>query len=273
MLELNHQFRVVDVHASLDTSGDGTDAEDLEREMHQAGIVRSAAFAAPLDGDEVAEHGYVRANNALARRTVQRPLVAFARLSGPRDPGDGAGARLKSLAARRGDAHTKPTDVRQYGYNDRFHGFKLDPTVDGLPTEDVLDALDEVGLPVLVHGGEGFPPEQVADALLGRAFPVVLAHFGGFPLDRERMAEATSLLGQYDDLFLNTSAVRYRDVLEQAIREHPDRILFGSGAPAVHPSVAVMEILTLDVPEDAMARVFAKNAARVIEALGPDQNS
>jgi len=33
--------------------------------------------------------------------------------------------------------------------------------------------------------------------------------------------------------------------------------------------VAVMEILTLDVPEDAMIKVFSKNASRVVEELAP----
>jgi predicted TIM-barrel fold metal-dependent hydrolase len=30
-----------------------------------------------------------------------------------------------------------------------------------------------------------------------------------------------------------------------------------------------MEILTLDVPEDAMRKVFSKNAARVLSELAP----
>jgi predicted TIM-barrel fold metal-dependent hydrolase len=50
--------------------------------------------------------------------------------------------------------------------------------------------------------------------------------------------------------------------------EHPDRVLFGSGAPASHPNVAIMEILTLDVPEDAMRKVFTNNPERVIDELG-----
>jgi len=57
--------------------------------------------------------------------------------------------------------------------------------------------------------------------------------------------------------------------LERAIIEHPDRVLFGSGAPSAHPNVAVMEILTLDVPEDAMKKVFSKNPVRVVEELAP----
>jgi hypothetical protein len=30
-----------------------------------------------------------------------------------------------------------------------------------------------------------------------------------------------------------------------------------------------MEVLTLDVPEDAMRKVFSKNATRVVEDLAP----
>jgi predicted TIM-barrel fold metal-dependent hydrolase len=59
-----------------------------------------------------------------------------------------------------------------------------------------------------------------------------------------------------------------REPLERAVREHPDRVLFGSGTPQSHPNVAIMEILTLDVPEDAMRKVFSKNPSRVVSKLG-----
>jgi predicted TIM-barrel fold metal-dependent hydrolase len=49
--------------------------------------------------------------------------------------------------------------------------------------------------------------------------------------------------------------------------QHPDRVLFGSGAPDAHPNVAVMQVLTLDVSEDKMRRAFSKNATRVVPAL------
>jgi len=271
MLELEHRFRVVDVQARIDPSGDddargrAISPEKLEREMRQAGVVRSVVYpVAPVDGS------HLGANNAVARLSVGRPFVTFARIDGPRDPGDGAAARVRNLTAARADHHTAPEDVEQYAYDDRFHGFKLDPAVDGLPDEAVLDALADVGLPVLVHGGESFPPSSLADALLDRPFPVVYEHFGAHPLRRELMDDAIALLDRHENLYLDTSFVRYRDELERALREHPDRVLFGSGAPETHPNVGVMELLTLDVPEDTMRKAFSKNAARVIEALGPD---
>ena len=268
MLELEHGFRVVDVHVELEpdeqrrahTAGD---PERIERELHQAGVVRALVF--PGERDE----SYLKANNAVARMSVERPFVALARINGPRSPGQGAGSRLRNIAASREDYHTSPGDIEQYAYDDRFAGFKLDPVVDGLPDEDVLDELAEVGLPVVTHGGEGFPPDVIAETLLSYDFPLVVSHFGGYPLDEELMNRTIDLLDRYDGCYLDTSVVHRRDPIERAVMEHPDRILFGSGAPTIHPNVGIMEVLTLDVPEDAMRRVFSKNASRFIDELAP----
>ena len=268
MLELEHEFRVVDVHARLEPDEtrrqrDGIgDPEQLEREMHQAGVIRAVVYPGSRAGS------YLKANNAVARMTVGRPMLAFARINGVQELSKGPGSTLRNFTSRRSDAHTSPDDVEQYAYDDRFCGFKLHPPADGLVDEEVLAELDAVSLPVLVHGGEDFPPSRVAEELLGYGFPVVLSHFGGYPLRRELMDQAIDLLGEYDTLYLDTSLVRYRAQLERAIIEHPDRVLFGSGAPNAHPNVAVMEILTLDVPEDAMKKVFSNNPGRVVPELG-----
>ncbi|MFB6164896.1 MAG: amidohydrolase family protein [Haloarculaceae archaeon] len=269
MLELEHGFRVVDVHVGLEPDetrrpdGRTGDPETIEREMHQAGVVRSVVFAPERSGS------YLKANNAVARMSVGRPFVALARINGARDPGSSTGARLRNLAANRGTEHTSPEDVEQYAYDDRFVGFKLHPAADGLPDAAVLERLAAVDLPVLVHGGRDFPPAAVAEHLLEYDFPVVIEHFGAYPLDRELVGAAIDLLDSYESCFLDTSFVRFRDPIERAVMEHPDRILFGSGAPSAHPDVAVMEILTLDVPEDSMRKVFSNNPSRVFPQLGP----
>jgi len=274
MLELEHRFRVVDVHARLDpgdagaTRGRAISPEDLEREMHQAAVVRAVVAAGPREGES-----YLSANNGVARLSVGRPFVAFARINGPRSPEGGTAGRLRNLRSRRRDHHTAPEDVEQYAYDDRFHGFTLHPGVDGLPDEATLDQLEEVGLPLLVHGGEAFPPSALAETVLDRAIPVVYAHCGGHPLNRELMHETIDLLSRYDRLHVDTSHVRYRDPLERALREHPDRVCFGSGAPESHPNVGVMEMLTLDVPEDAMRKAFDSNPSRVVPALAPEGES
>lgn len=270
MLELEHGFRVVDVHARLDPDevavavrGRDISPERLEREMHQAGVVR--AVVSP--GSRPAGEGYLRANNAVARLSVDRSFLAFARLNGPRDASGSVRGRLRNVAARSEDYHTTPGDVEQYAYDDRFHGYTLEPARDGLPTEATVDELARVGDPVLVHAGHRFSPRVVAETLLPAEFPVVVTAADGDPIDRRLMDQALSLLDEYDDCYLDTAFVRSRDVLETGLLEHPDRILFGSGAPDRHPNVGVMEVLTLDVPEDAMRKAFTKNPERVVPGL------
>jgi hypothetical protein len=271
MLELEHRFRVVDVHARLDpddagaTRGRAISPENLEREMHQAAVVRAVVTAGAREGES-----YLSANNGVARLSVGRPFVAFARINGPRSPDGGTTGRLRNLRSSRGDHHTSPDDVEQYAYDDRFHGFSLHPGKDGLPDEETLDQLEDVDLPMLLHGGEAFPPSTLAETLLERDITIIYAHCGGHPLNRDLMHETIDMLSRYDDLHVDTSHVRYRDPLERALREHPDRVCFGSGAPETHPNVGVMEMLTLDVPEDSMRKVFDRNPSRLVPALATD---
>lgn len=268
MLELEHEFRIVDTHVELEPDearrprGIG-DPEQIEREMRQAGIVESLAFPGPRS------EGYVKANNAVARMAVDRPIIAAARINGVRDPGTGPASRLRNVTRRRSDEHTSPEDIEQYAYEDRFFAFMTDPSTDGLPDEEVLEELEEAGRPVITYGGRNFPPSAIEETLLEYDFPLVIAHCGGYPLDESLMSGAIELLGRHEDCFVDTSFVWLRDPLERAIMEHPDRVIFGSGAPATHPDVAVMQILTLNVPEDAMRRVFSKNASRLVEELAP----
>ncbi len=272
MLELEHGFRVVDMHAHLDhdelavsTHGREISPERLERECHQAGIVQTVVSPSRRPS----HLGYLRANNAVARLSVDRPFAAFARLNGPLDATGGPIAAVRNLRTARDTHHTRPGDVEQYAYDDRFHGFVLDPAIDGLPDEEVRAELAAVNLPVMVYCRASFPPTAVERRLLGDGYPVILAGFGGYPMARPRMETALSLLDSYEHLYLDTWAVRSRDLLEQGLLEHPDRILFASGTPDIHPNVAIMEILTLDVSEDAMNRAFNKNPSRVIPGLAP----
>ena len=275
MLELEHRFRVVDVHGHLDhdevsvsTHGRNVGPDRLERECLQAGVVQTAVSPTRRPDDI----GYLRANNAVARLSVDRPFLAFARLNGPLAAADNPISKLRNLYAPRKNHHTRPGDVEQYAYDDRFHGFTLAPAADGMPDAETVGRLEEVGLPLVVHAGQAFPPQAVAETLLDRDIPVILAGLGGYPLDRDLLSDAIDLLDRYDRLYLDTAQVRVRSVLERALLEHPDRVLFGSGAPEVHPNVGVMEILTLDVSENAMRRAFSANASRVVPELAPGES-
>ncbi|MFB6168607.1 MAG: amidohydrolase [Haloferacaceae archaeon] len=265
MLEREHDFRVFDLDAALlPDQGDRrpTPVERLEREYRQAGVVRAAVSPPPGDPTE-----YLRANNAVARLAVSRPFLAVARLAGPRAPSETAAATVRNLTASRADHHPGPEEIASIAYDDRFHAVRLDPARDGLPDAATLDRLAETGLPALVRAGRGFPPAAAVETVTARGVPTVLLSFGGYPLDRELSAEAVGLLDDHENLWLGTAHVPYRDLVEQAVREHPDRVVFGSGAPDPHPNVGVMALLTLDVPENLLGRVVTDNPARVVDAL------
>ncbi len=269
MLSAEHDLRVLDLNATLapdESEGRPTSVERLERECHAAGVVRAAV--APPPGDPTT---YLRANNAVARRAVARPFLAVARLAGPRDPDESAAARVRNLAASRADHHPGPDDVRSVAYDDRFHAVRLAPARDGLPDATTVDALAETGLPALVRAGPGFSPEAAAEAFADRGVPTVLESVGGYPLDRPSMERAVELLDDHENLWLGTARVPYRDVVERAVQEHPDRVAFGSGAPDPHPSVAVTAARTLDVPENLLRRVVTDNPARVVPGLASDE--
>ena len=265
MLEREHDLRVFDLDAALaPDAGERrpTPAERLERECQQAGVV--SAVVAPPPGDPTT---YLRANNAVARLAVSRPFLAVARLAGPRDPSETAAAAVRNLAASRADHHPGPEAIESIAYDDRFHAVSLAPARDGLPDAATLDALAETGLPALVRAGRGFPPAAAVETFAARGVPTVLLSFGGYPLDRDLTANAVDCLDDHDDLWLGTAHVPYRDLVERAVREHPDRVVFGSGAPDPHPNVGVMALLTLDVPENLLRRVVTDNPGRVFDAL------
>jgi predicted TIM-barrel fold metal-dependent hydrolase len=270
MLGTEHGFRALDCNVRLAPAPDAAGAppwavgvDALERDLHAAGVVRAAVAPAGTSPGE----GYLRANNAVARLAVDRPLVALARLDGPRDPRETPAARLRNLRARREAGQPAPEDVEGYAHDDRFHGVALDPARDGLPDAETLDALAATDLPAVVRAGRGFPPAAAATALLDRGLTVVLLRFGGHPLERGLMTAGLDLLEGYDRCHLETGRVGDRDLLERGLLEHPDRILFGSDAPRRHPNVGLMELLSLDVPADALERAFAANPARVIPGL------
>lgn len=270
MLELEHGYPAVDVHTTL-APEDGRDRgwsvapDRLERELRQAGIARSL-----VRPPQATASSYVAANNWVARVAVDRPLVAAARINGTRSPSGEPLDRLRRRVQGREDWHTTPDDVEQYAYDDRFAAFALAPASDGLPGPDVLASLEAVGRPLFIDG-TGVPVERLRERLLDRSFPVVVGHFGGRTADHEQMAAAIEACASHDEWYLETSFVQDRTLLERALLEHPDRVLFGSGAPTAHPNVAVMAILTLDVSEDLLRRALWKNTARVLDVLDPRQ--
>ena len=201
--------------------------------MAEGGVGRALAFPPLLAA------GYAQANRALARWCAGtagkvRPLARIGgRQIGLTEP------RVWLLRRKLGRlARPRAPDLRPEELVD-FAGLKLLPHLDGLPDPDILQATNDLKLPILTHAGRFVGAGWLAKALLPRIeTKLVLAHLGAFP-DRQADLEAAVELAASDRrVYLDTSGIWIADFLTYAIANVPNKLLFGSDCPLTTPAVA-----------------------------------
>jgi len=233
-----------DVHVHLGRSDTGElyygllERREYERLMDAAGVEQAFAFA-PMRTD-----GYRTANAELLAdcEAGDGRIRAFARLGGDRLPvaepqlwiaRRALRARLGSLAGRGRAPDVEPGTLARYA------GVKLLPHLDGVPDDDVFEAINAAGLPVLTHAGRYATPRFIERHILPRLTgTLIVAHLGAFP-DRERdLKDAVELARREPRVVLDTSGIWIRDFLAYAVEQVPERIVFGSDCPLTTPAVA-----------------------------------
>src|SRR4051794_15579251 len=207
------------------------------RPAAEAGIDRTVIF--PIENPT-----YEKANEEIARLVEKYPgrFVGFAK----HDPDREAG-RIERLLTR---------EVRQLG----LKGLKLHKT----PTREMLDVVQDLGIPVLFH------PPKVADYhMIAAAYPKVnfiMAHLGSFASQSwsEHLA-AIDVARRYPNVYLETSSVVFTEYLELAAKElAPEKLLFGSDGPLVDSRVELFKIRLLKLPRDQEAKVLSGNILRLL---------
>ena len=136
---------------------------------------------------------------------------------------------------------------------------------DALPEAPVLRAARRHGIPLLVD-----VMRKVEHAIgLAHAFPevpVIVPHLGAFVDDWHAQRRLIDALPEHPNLYADTSGVRYWDVLVRAARRAPDRLIFGSDGPFLHPGVELEKIRQLPVPRDVRRTI----AGGTLAVLVPD---
>ncbi len=254
--------RLVDVHVNVGIS----DApglsygrlapDDALRLLDASGVTEACAFPPLMDH-------YAEANQALAgwAATTAGRVLPFARLGGPRPvPVRAAWQARKAVRSAienkiRGE---RLPDVADLG---RYAGVKMIPHLSGVPSDDVLEEISARELPVLVHAGSHVPPRWIEKALLPKLRgPVIVAHLGAFPAYPEGLFEAIDLARRVDRVWLDTCGVWLAAFMQEAARRVPEKLLFGSDAPLVHPRTAWLHT-ALAVRDDAvLERIAWRNA-------------
>lgn len=110
---------------------------------------------------------------------------------------------------------------------------------------------------------------EVAGAeVLSREFPdvsFIIPHLGSFDDNWSAQTTFVKLLARLPNVYTDTSALRCFDLLERAVqRAGPDKILFGTDGPWLHPGVELAKIKALRLGPRDEAKILSGNLLRLI---------
>lgn len=213
---------------------------DYLRQARAAGIARTVLFP-------VFHSDYAYANRAVARIVAAHPerFYGFAFVHAERDRG-----RIGELIAEAVQAHG-------------FRGVKVHRH-DAPISAEVCEVARAWGLPVLydVMG------EVAQVELLARQYPEVpfiVPHLGSFSDDWRAQMALIDHLARHPNVYTDTAGVRRFDILRQAVRRAgPEKVLFGSDGPWLHPGLELRKIALLGLGPAATARIAGANLVELI---------
>jgi hypothetical protein len=237
---------IIDSHCHAG-KGDGltgpwdTDAplEAYLRRATRAGIGRTVLFAA-FSSD------YRAANAEVGRIVAKRPdrFYGYAKVNAARDAGR-IGPMVAEAVAGWGAC----------GIKVHKHDARL--------SREVCEVARSLALPVLYDVmGEAYPMELVAAEYPDVAF--VIPHLGSFSDDWRAQRAVIDILARHPNLYTDTSGIRRFDLLAEAVRRAgPQKVLFGSDGPWLHPAVELSKVHELGLPPAQENLVLAANWLRL----------
>lgn len=241
---------IIDCHCHAG-KGDGltgpwdTDAplDAYLRRAERAGIDRTVVFSA-FHSD------YAVANREVARIVASNPfrLLGFAFVNGSTDPG-----RTRAMIEEA---------VTVLG----FVGLKVHRH-DARITRAICESARRWSLPILYDvAGEVHVVELLATEYPDVVF--IIPHLGSFADDWQAQLALIDHLERHPNVHADTSGVRRFDLLEQAVRRAgPEKILFGSDGPWLHPGVELAKVRALGLPPEAERLVLGGNLLRLVSAV------
>jgi predicted TIM-barrel fold metal-dependent hydrolase len=209
------------------------------RRCDEAGIVRSNLFAA-FHSD------YAVANEEVGRIVAGRPdrFYGFAFVNADRDRG-----RILAML-HRATAELGFCWIKVHRHDARI-------------SREICDAARQLRLPVIYD----LMGEVAAAELLAAEYPdvdFIIPHLGSFADDWSAQVAFIDLLARHRNIFGDTSGVRRFDLLQRAVqRAGPQKVLFGSDGPWLHPGVELAKIEMLHLAPSARSLVVAGNFLRL----------
>ncbi|MHA6247935.1 amidohydrolase family protein [Pontibacter sp. CAU 1760] len=238
---------IIDCHCHAG-KGDGltgpwdTDAPltDYVKWAREAGIQKTVLFAA-FHSD------YQVANRQVAGIVRRHPgmFYGFAFIHPQRDSG-----RVYEMVK---------TAVQQY----KFCGIKVH-RYDARITREICETARRFKLPVLYD----VVGEVAVIELLASQYPdvnFIIPHLGSFADDWKAQTAMIDHLVRHPNIYTDTSGVRRFDILKKMFqRVKPQKVLFGSDGPWLHPGVELAKIKALHLSSGAERLVTGGNFLRLI---------
>ena len=205
----------------------------------EVGITRTIVFS-------VFHHDYAAANREVARivRSCPARLTGFAFVHAERDKG-----RVRSMVKEAVERH-------------KFRGIKIH-RYDARLTREICKVAADLGVPIL------YDPMAEVDplALMAKEYPSVnfiIPHLGSFADDWRAQNAFIGTLARLDNVYTDTSGVRYFDLLIEALKAAgPEKIIFGSDGPFLHPGLELAKIQALRLSRSDADLVLRRNIARL----------
>jgi predicted TIM-barrel fold metal-dependent hydrolase len=203
-----------------------------------AGIGHTVIFA-PFSS------GYRRANRLTARLVGARPdrLTGFACVHPSADAG-----HVRTLLDEAVQAGLRGVKVHRH---------------DGAVSREIAGAVARLGLPV-IFDVQGRP---AIIELLAVEYPGVdwiVPHLGSFSDDWWAQRSVIELIVRHPNVYADTSGVRRFDLLAEAVGRAPNKVIFGSDGPELHPGVELAKIRALRLPPGTEAAVLGGTIRRLL---------
>ncbi|HVJ82623.1 MAG TPA: amidohydrolase family protein, partial [Planctomycetia bacterium] len=211
------------------------------RRARACGIDRTVVFP-PFHRD------YSVANAETARIVARHPrrLIGFAFVHPERDRG-----RVLAMVRRA---------VTEWGFRGiKVHGHE------GMINREICDAARALGVPVLFDvAGQAAVIDMFAPQF--RDVNFIIPHLGSFRDDWRAQQLVVDQLQRHPNVYTDTSGVRRFDYIVEAVRRAgPEKVLFGSDGPWLHPALELHKIRLLKLPPQSEALILGGNAARLLQ--------
>jgi len=132
-------------------------------------------------------------------------------------------------------------------------------------TISLLKKAAELNVPAYIHSGDDPMSLPFHIGRVARECPntiIIMGHFGGF----HYYNDAIKVAKKYENILLETSGMPFPKVIRKAVDIlGPERIVFGSDMPGLHPAVELAKIEAAKLTKEEKELILCNN---ILRALG-----